>query len=106
MAIYGVVAYWLLSKNMGSIRGAEIVQVYIADDEASVERPPRELQGFDKVFLDPGETKTATIPLDQSAFEFYSEDIHAWVIESGTFTVYVGNSSRNLPLKGKIEYQQ
>jgi beta-glucosidase len=93
-------------KNIGSIRGAEIVQVYITDDEASVERPPRELQGFDKVFLDPGETKTATIPLDQTAFEFYSEDAHAFVIESGTFTVYVGNSSRNLPLKGKIEYQQ
>ena len=93
-------------KNTGTIAGAEIVQVYLTDDEASVDRPPIELQGFDKVYLKPGETKTASITLDQSAFEFYSEKIHAFTAESGNFTIHIGNSSRNLHLKEKIEYIQ
>jgi len=93
-------------KNTGMIAGAEIVQVYISDDESSVDRPPLELQGFEKIFLNPGETKKASITLDQSAFEFYSEEIHSFMAETGTFTLHVGNSSRNLPLKGKIEYEK
>ncbi|MHA1110071.1 MAG: glycoside hydrolase family 3 C-terminal domain-containing protein [Promethearchaeota archaeon] len=92
-------------KNTGTRDGAEVVQVYLSDDEASVERPPKELQGFDKVYLKSGETKTATIELDQSAFEFYSEKEHKFVAESGTFTIYAGNSSRNLPLQSKIDYE-
>jgi beta-glucosidase len=92
--------------NTGKMAGAEIVQVYLSEDSAIVPRPPRELQGFEKVHLNPGETKTATISLDQSAFEYYSEETHAFVINPGTFTIHVGNSSRSLPLKGKIEYVQ
>ena len=91
-------------KNVGKMIGAEIIQIYLSEDKPSVARPPKELQGFDKVHLNPSETKTATITLDQSAFEFYSEEIHAFVAESGIFTIHAGNSSRNLPLKGKIEY--
>jgi beta-glucosidase len=91
-------------KNTGSVAGAEVIQVYLSDDESSVERPPKELQGFDKVYLNPGETKTAMIELNQSAFEFYSESNHKFLAESGNFTIFVGTSSRDLLLQTKIEY--
>jgi len=91
-------------KNTGKVAGAEVVQIYMGDDECSVERPPKELQGFAKVYLEPGETKTATIILDQSAFEFYSESEHDFVAEDGNFTIWAGTSSRDLPLSIKIEF--
>ncbi|MFX1268127.1 MAG: beta-glucosidase [Promethearchaeota archaeon] len=91
-------------KNIGKFPGAEVVQVYISDDDCSVDRPPRELQGFEKVFLESGEIKTISITLDESAFEFYSEDDHRFKREAGSFTIWVGNSSRNLPLSIKIDY--
>ena len=92
-------------KNTGSKPGAEVVQVYLTDDEVSVERPPKELQGFDKVYLEPGEKKTASVELDQSAFEFYSEKEHKFLAETGSFTILAGNSSRDLPLQSKIDYE-
>ena len=92
-------------ENVGERPGAEIIQVYISDDECSVDRPPKELQAFEKVHLTPGESKTVSITLDQSSFEFYSTNIHDFITEPGTFTIWIGNSSRNLPLHTKIEYQ-
>ncbi|WP_371804821.1 glycoside hydrolase family 3 C-terminal domain-containing protein [Candidatus Lokiarchaeum ossiferum] len=92
-------------KNTGSIAGSEVIQIYLADDEASVERPLRELQGFGKIHLVPGETKAVIISLDQSAFEFYSVKDHKFIAESGDFTIYAGTSSRNLPLNIKMQYQ-
>ncbi|MFX1516398.1 MAG: beta-glucosidase [Promethearchaeota archaeon] len=92
-------------KNVGTKPGAEIVQVYISDDECSVDRPPRELQAFEKVHLNPGESKTVSITLDQSSFQFYSTIKHDFVAEPGAFTIWIGNSSRNLPLHTNIEYQ-
>jgi beta-glucosidase len=91
-------------KNTGSRAGAEVVQVYLTDDEASAERPPKELQGFDKVYLKPGECKPAIIELDHSAFQFYSVKEHKFLAETGSFTICVGTSSRDLPLQTKIEY--
>ncbi|MBN2156450.1 MAG: glycoside hydrolase family 3 C-terminal domain-containing protein [Candidatus Lokiarchaeota archaeon] len=91
-------------KNTGSRAGSEVVQVYISDDHASIERPPIELQDFVKIHVNPGETKTVSVELDQSAFEFYSEKDHEFIIEPGSFTLWVGTSSRDLPLKSKIEY--
>jgi beta-glucosidase len=93
-------------KNVGNMTGSEIVQIYLSEDKPSVARPPKELQGFDKVHLNSNETKTATISLDQSAFEFYSEETHAFVAKPGIFTIHAGNSSRNLHLKEKIEYMK
>lgn len=92
-------------KNTGSIAGAEVVQVYIEDMKSTVDRPPKELQGFEKVLLQPGETKTVTIALDESALEFYSEKDHTFMAEPGEFTLWVGNSSRNLPLSAKLTYK-
>jgi beta-glucosidase len=92
-------------KNTGKVAGAEIVQIYIGDNECSVDRPPKELQGFTKIYLEPGETKKATVNLDQSAFEFYSESEHEFIAEDGSFTIWAGTSSRDLPLSIEIEYK-
>ena len=91
-------------QNTGDKLGAEVVQIYISDDECSVDRPPKELQGFEKVFLNPEEKKTVSVTLDESAFEFYSEHDHKFKIESGDFTIWAGSSSRELPLSIKIHY--
>jgi beta-glucosidase len=82
--------------NTGSRAGAEVVQVYVGDIEASVARPLRELKGFVKVNLEPGETQQVSCQLDQRAFAFWSRRFGQWVVESGEFMIAVGNSSRHL----------
>lgn len=85
-------------ENTGSRAGAEVAQVYVADDTASVPRPPRELKAFQKVFLQPGEKKTVTLTLDRRAFAFYDEGRDTWRVEPGAFHIQVGASSRDLRL--------
>ena len=84
--------------NTGSVAGAEVVQVYVRDVEASVARPIRELKGFAKATLEPGESQSVTVTLDQRAFSFWSELLGRWVVEAGEFAVEVGHHSRDLPL--------
>ena len=88
--------------NTGAVAGAEVVQVYVRDVEASVARPVRELKGFVKVSLDPGESRQVTVTLDQRAFSFWSELLGRWVVEAGEFAVEVGHHSRDLPLIGTV----
>ncbi|MEN8230846.1 MAG: glycoside hydrolase family 3 C-terminal domain-containing protein [Bacteroidota bacterium] len=88
--------------NAGKVAGAEVVQVYVGDIESSVYRPEKELKGFEKVMLKPGETRTVSMELDNYAFSFYSEEKSNWVIEPGEFIILVGNSSRNIKLKETI----
>ena len=88
--------------NTGSVAGAEVVQVYVRDVEASVGRPVRELKGFRKVFLDPGRSEQVRIRLDQRAFSFWSETLRRWVVEAGEFAIEVGRHSRDLPLTQAI----
>ncbi len=83
-------------SNTGDRSGAETVQVYVRDVESSVVRPPRELKGFVKVRLEPNQTATVTIVLDQRAFSFWSESLRTWVVESGEFVIDVGASSRDI----------
>ncbi|GAI59435.1 unnamed protein product, partial [marine sediment metagenome] len=92
-------------KNIGDKSGAEVVQIYVSDDKCSVDRPLKELQGFEKVYLQPGEEKTVSITLTESAFEFYSDIEHNFIVETGTFTIWAGSSSRDLPLYAKINYR-
>ncbi|MBD3213280.1 MAG: hypothetical protein GF311_11790 [Candidatus Lokiarchaeota archaeon] len=92
-------------ENIGNRNGAEIVQIYISDEECSVDRPPKELQAFEKVYLEPREKRNIKIELNTSAFEFYSESEHKFKAEDGSFTIWVGSSSRDLPLTGKIDLQ-
>ena len=82
--------------NTGQRGGAEVVQVYVGDVEASVSRPLRELKGFAKVFLEPGETQRVSCQLDERAFAFWSARFQRWVVEPGEFMIAVGNSSRHL----------
>jgi beta-glucosidase len=91
-------------KNIGDKPGAEVIQIYVSDDECSIDRPSKELQGFEKIFLQPGQEKTVQITLNESAFQFYSEAKHKFTIEPGSFTIYAGTSSRDLPLSTKINY--
>ena len=88
--------------NTGPVAGAEVVQVYVRDVEASVARPVRELKGFAKVSLEPGESRQVTITLDQRAFSFWSELLGTWVVEAGEFAVEVGRHSRDLPLARSV----
>lgn len=88
--------------NTGDCPAAEVAQVYVGDLECSVSRPVRELKGFEKVMLNPGESYKVEILLDEEAFQFYDSDTHEFIIEPGDFEISVGNSSANLPLKGTV----
>jgi beta-glucosidase len=83
-------------KNTGPAAGAEVVQLYVADDQASVDRPAKELKGFQKVFLQPGETKTVSFDLDRAALSWFDSEKHAWVAEPGTFHILIGSSSADI----------
>jgi beta-glucosidase len=80
--------------NTGKRAGAEVVQLYVADPEASVPRPPKELKGFAKVFLQPGETRGVEMKLTTRDLSFWDTTANAWKAEPGTFRVLTGNSSR------------
>jgi beta-glucosidase len=82
--------------NTGEVAGKEIVQVYVRDCAASLARPPKELKGFAKVHLEPGETKTVVVPLNTRAFAFYHPGHHQWVTEDGEFEILVGASSADI----------
>ncbi len=91
--------------NTGSVTGAEVAQLYVSDPSAKVDRPERELKGFEKVRLEPGETKHVTLDLDARAFSYWSESEHKWTIDPGKFVVRVGDSSENTPLQAGITLQ-
>lgn len=86
-------------RNTGHRAGAETVQLYIHDDKCSVDRPVKELKGFAKVALQPGESKDVKIVIGCDALSFYDEKQGAWTAEPGTFTALVGNASDNIVLK-------
>ena len=89
-------------KNTGSKRGAEVVQLYIKDLKSSVDRPVKELKGFKKVWLEPGEQKDVDITIDNSALSFYDETTSSWKSENGEFEALVGNASNNITLKSRF----
>ncbi|WP_265426954.1 glycoside hydrolase family 3 N-terminal domain-containing protein [Chryseobacterium sp. YIM B08800] len=91
-------------KNTGSKAGSEVVQLYVKDLLASVSRPIIELKGFKKVFLKPGESKQISIEVPVKELQFLDEKMN-WIVEKGTYRIFVGNSSKNLPLKQNIEVQ-
>lgn len=91
--------------NTGSRAGAEVVQVYVRDVEASVPRPLKELKGFAKVRLEPGERKAVTIDLVPRAFAFYDVVRHDWQIEPGQFELLVGASSRDIRATAMLQIE-
>lgn len=86
-------------KNTGKVAGKEVVQLYIGDDKASVVRPAKELKGFEKIMLQPGEQKTVTFTIKEDDLKFFDEEKHEWVSEAGTFKAYIGSSSRDVKAK-------
>ena len=92
----------LTVTNTGKTAGKEVVQLYVSDSQSSLPRPPKELKGFAKVALEPGEAGTVAFSLDERALAFYDPHKHAWVAEPGAFEVLVGSSSRDIRVKAKF----
>jgi beta-glucosidase len=92
--------------NTGQREGAEVAQVYVQDVQSTLSRPTRELKGFRKIALKPGEKKTVSIPLDRAALSYYDPDQSAWIAEAGDFVIHVGSSSRDLKLKETFKLAQ
>lgn len=89
-------------KNTGKREGKEVTQVYVSDKHCSVERPLKELKGFKKVSLKPGESKNISIELKKDAFAFYDIVSKNWKVEPGEFEILVGASSSDIKLRGKM----
>ena len=87
-------------KNIGRLPGAEIAQLYVGDTHSSVPRPVKELKGFAKVRLKPGETKRVSLTLDRRAFSYYDVNRKDWSAEPGDFAILIGSSSDKVELKG------
>ncbi|MBD5157559.1 MAG: glycosyl hydrolase [Butyrivibrio sp.] len=88
--------------NTGKTAGKEIVQLYVADSESTEARPVKELKGFEKLSLEPGETKTAEFVLDRRAFAYYEPRIKDWYVESGGFEIMIGKSSKDIVLSETV----
>ena len=92
-------------KNIGKKKGSEIAQLYIQDPECTVPRPVKELKGFRKVDLIPGENTTVEMALQKQDFSFWNPKTKDWFIEKGRFNIFVGSSSKDIKLKKSIELQ-
>lgn len=88
--------------NTGKVAGKEIVELFVADTESTVIRPVKELKGFEKVALNPGETKTVTFTLDSRAFAYYEPEMKDWNVESGEFEIMIGKSSEDIVLSETV----
>jgi beta-glucosidase len=92
--------------NTGQRAGAEVAELYVHQEKPALSRPPKELKGFKKVLLKPGEKKTVSIPLDQRAFAYYDPAKTGWVAEAGDFKILVGSSSRDIRLQDTFHLAQ
>jgi beta-glucosidase len=88
--------------NTGTRAGADVAEVFVGDHHAPVPRPVKELKGFAKVNLNPGETKTMTVKLDRRAFSYYDVAKHDWTVAPGEFDLLVGRSAADIELTGKV----
>jgi len=89
--------------NTGDRAGAEVVQLYIGDEQSSLPRPVKELKGFQKVSLNPGQTQTVTFEITPGMLQYYDDAKGAWVAEPGAFTAYVGVASDDI--RGTVEFE-
>lgn len=89
-------------KNTGTREGADVAQVYVGDTQTTIPRPAKELKGFAKVSLRPGETKKVSVILDSRALSYYDVSAKQWRADPGAFDVLVGRSSEQIELRGKL----
>ncbi len=88
--------------NTGTLAGADVAEVYVGDRHAPVARPLKELKGFKRVSLGPGETKNVTVKLDRRAFSYYDVKSHSWSVAPGDFDLFVARSAADIELTGKV----
>ncbi len=96
---YGTTTVSCEVKNTGEMAGAEVVQLYIRDKISSVVRPVKELKGFEKIKLQPGESKKVSFKIGHEELKMLDKDLH-WVVEPGEFEIMIGSSSEDIRLKG------
>lgn len=89
-------------KNAGLRAGAAVSEIYVGDPSATVERPVKELKGFSRDFLKPGESKRVTVSLNRRSLAYWDVHSHEWKVDPGEFVVFVGDSSSHLPLQKKF----
>ena len=92
--------------NTGNREGAEVAELYVGDTHSAVPRPVKELKGFAKVELQPGESRKITLTLDRRAFSYYDVNGKQWKVDPGEFAILVGGSSDNIQLKGSVHVLQ
>lgn len=90
-------------QNTGKLAGAQILQLYISAPESPTPRPNKELHGFAKVFLQPGEDRQVAIQLDRYATSFWDEIEEMWKSEQGTYEVLIGTSSQDVVARGQFQ---
>ena len=88
--------------NIGDVSGKEVVQLYIRDPKSTVVKPYKELKDFEKVFLNPKETKRVSFTLEKDKFEYYNTSLHKWIAESGEYEILIGASAQDIRLAGKV----
>lgn len=93
-------------KNVGSVDGKETVQVYVSDAQSSLPRAVKELRGFTKVTLRPGEAKIAKVNLTKEAFGFFDDRQNSWIAEKGKFGILVAASSQDVRLRAEVELKE
>ncbi|MBO4536753.1 MAG: glycoside hydrolase family 3 C-terminal domain-containing protein [Bacteroidales bacterium] len=99
----GAVTVSVPVANTGTVAGAEVVQFYVSDPESSVDRPVKELKGFCKVWLEPGETKSVSVDLTRESLSYFDAGNHRWTAEPGRFDVLVGASSADI--RGSVSFE-
>ena len=103
MADQDKITFSVTVKNTGAREGSEVVQLYISDLKSTLPRPVKELKGFEKVSLKPGEEKVVSITVDKTALSFFDPVKHDWVAEPGDFEASVGSSSSDI--RGKVAFR-
>ncbi len=91
--------------NTGAVTGKEVVQLYVGEQNSKVRRPVRELKGFDKIELAPGESRNVTFTLDKRSFAYYETAIHDWFVESACYEISVGSSSRDIRAAAVVQVE-
>lgn len=92
--------------NTGETAGSEIVQLYIKDNESCLIRPEKELKGFEKVYLEPGESRELIFTVEEEQLKYFDHRIGSWIVEPGEFILFIGSSSREIKKTFSIDYKQ
>lgn len=92
-------------SNTGNRAGKDVVQLYVSAKDSKVIRPVRELRGFEKVELQPGETKTVSFELDSRAFAYWNKDISDWYVETGAYEIQIGKNAQEILLSAEVEVE-